>query len=192
MLFAVRLFLPSKTPQSSLRTAAGGVAIQSLGPLARTGLPRFARNDDWGVLDGKNRWIRSLAAGLLLSCSACASIVDGTSQEIVVTTTPAGADCTLVRDGVSVARINPTPGGVTLKKTKRDLTVTCSKPGYQTATFFDKSGTAPATFGNIVLGGLIGWGIDSAAGADNAYTTPINLTLPPITAATFPQSGKAN
>jgi hypothetical protein len=32
-----------------------------------------------------------------------------------------------------------------------------------------------------VLGGLVGWGIDSASGADNYYQSPVNLTLVPAT-----------
>lgn len=39
---------------------------------------------------------------------------------------------------------------------------------------------AGATFGNIVLGGGIGWAIDSASGADNKYTSPVNITLVPV------------
>lgn len=39
------------------------------------------------------------------------------------------------------------------------------------------SGSAGATFGNIVAGGLIGWGIDSASGSDNKYDSPVNMTL---------------
>ena len=35
---------------------------------------------------------------------------------------------------------------------------------------------------NIILGGGIGWAIDSASGADNKYTSPVNLTLVPLDA----------
>ena len=54
-----------------------------------------------------------------------------------------------------------------------------SGPGYQKATYHNKSGAAAATFGNIVLGGGIGWAVDSASGADNKYTSPVNITLAP-------------
>ncbi|MFN4088863.1 MAG: hypothetical protein ACK4QW_07435 [Alphaproteobacteria bacterium] len=36
--------------------------------------------------------------------------------------------------------------------------------------------------GNIILGGGIGWAIDSASGADNKYTSPVNMTLVPLSA----------
>jgi hypothetical protein len=41
----------------------------------------------------------------------------------------------------------------------------------------NKSSSAGATFGNIVAGGLIGWGVDSATGSDNKYDSPVNITL---------------
>jgi hypothetical protein len=44
----------------------------------------------------------------------------------------------------------------------------------------NKSGAAGATFGNIVLGGGIGWAIDSATGSDNKYDSPVNLSLVPL------------
>jgi len=37
-------------------------------------------------------------------------------------------------------------------------------------------------FGNIVLGGGIGWAIDSASGADNKYDGVVNVTLVPASA----------
>ena len=119
------------------------------------------------------------AAGL----GACSSIIEGTSQEIVVKTNPTGANCALMREGTAIARINPTPGGATIKKTKHDITVVCELSGYQQATYLDHSGVAGATFGNIIAGGGIGWAVDSASGADNKYDSPVNVTLVPVNAA---------
>ena len=116
---------------------------------------------------------------LLVSLTACSSVIEGTSQEIMVNTNPPGADCSLERQGLSIARIDPTPGAATIKKTKYDITIRCNKDGYDEATFLNHSGSAGATFGNIVLGGGVGWAIDSAAGADNKYDSPVNITLPP-------------
>lgn len=113
----------------------------------------------------------------VLFLSACSSIVEGTSQEIVVNTTPEGANCAFEREGQVIGRVSPTPGALTVKKTKHDMTITCKKAGYETATYFNKSDVAGATVGNILLGGGIGWAIDSASGADNKYETPVNITL---------------
>ena len=128
--------------------------------------------------------MRSLYAGAaVLLLSGCASIIEGTSQEIAINTNPAGADCALHRETVVIGRVNPTPGAVTIKKTKHDITIFCNKTGYQEASYFNNSGAAGATFGNIVLGGGIGWAIDSASGADNKYDSPVNITLVPNQAA---------
>jgi hypothetical protein len=115
--------------------------------------------------------------------SGCASVVEGTSQEIQVNTNPAGANCQFIREGNVIARVEQTPGGVTIKKTKHDITLKCNKEGYQEATYLNHSGAAGATFGNIVLGGGIGWAIDSASGADNKYDGVVNVTLVPGGAA---------
>ena len=121
-----------------------------------------------------------------LACAAlaaCSSIIEGTSQEITVNTNPAGADCLLNRQGLAVAHVSPTPGAATIQKTKDDITIVCTKDGFETATYLNHSGAAGATFGNIILGGGIGWPIDSASGADNKYDSPANITLVPKVAA---------
>jgi len=122
------------------------------------------------------------AAALLLTINGCASIIEGTSQTITLNTNPPGADCALTREGVVIGRVAPTPGSVVIQKTKHDITITCAKEGYQDATYLNHSGAAGATFGNIVLGGGIGWAIDSASGADNKYDSPVNITLVPMQA----------
>lgn len=118
-----------------------------------------------------------LVSAMVLALSGCSSIVEGTSQEIVINTNPPGANCSLMREGVSIGRVDPTPGAVTVKKTKNDMNIVCNKKGYNEATYFNKSDVAGATVGNILLGGGIGWAIDSASGADNKYTSPVNITM---------------
>ena len=117
--------------------------------------------------------------GVALMSGACSSIIEGTSQEIMVNTNPNGAKCVFNREGGVIGTIDTTPAALTVKKTKDDITVVCSKEGYQDASYLNHSGAAGATFGNIILGGGIGWAIDSASGADNKYDTPINITLVP-------------
>jgi hypothetical protein len=110
--------------------------------------------------------------------SGCSSIVSGTSQTLTINTSPEGADCAVVREGRVIGRVSPTPSSIVVQKTKHDITVECTKAGYQKATYYNKSDVEGATFGNIVLGGGIGWAIDSASGADNKYTEIMNITLP--------------
>jgi hypothetical protein len=129
-----------------------------------------------------------LIGAAALTLCGCASIWKGTSQEMVINTNPAGADCAINRNGETIGRVNPTPGQATIKKTKYAIDIACDKAGYQQATYFDKSGIESATWGNFIFGGLVGWGIDSASGADNHYESPINITLVPA-ASTPPRGG---
>lgn len=123
---------------------------------------------------------RTIVSAIALPCLAgCASIVEGTTQNILVNTNPPGADCGLYRQGLRIGSVMNAPGSALVNKTKHDIWVVCVKQGYQQATYFNHSGVAGGTFGNIVLGGGIGWAIDSADGADNKYDSPINLTLSP-------------
>jgi hypothetical protein len=122
----------------------------------------------------------------LLTLAGCSSIIEGTSQEITVNTNPSGASCAFMREGQPIGTVHPTPGAVLVKKTKYDITIVCDRPGFDQATYLNHSGAAGATFGNIVLGGGIGWAIDSTSGADNKYDTPVNLTMVPKAALLAP------
>ncbi len=131
-----------------------------------------------------------LCVVLAFGLANCASILSGTSQEIFVNTNPPGADCVLNRLGTSIGSVNPTPGEVTIQKTKEDITIVCNLEGYQEATHFSNSGIQAATWGNIVLGGGIGWAVDSARGADNYYDTPVNITLVPTGQTALPPASE--
>jgi hypothetical protein len=108
----------------------------------------------------------------------CASIFEGTSQQIAVRTTPAGARCTFWRNGGLVGDIPSTPGTVIIEKTKVDLFIVCDKPGYASATYVNRSGLAVATYANVLTLGLA-WAVDSSRGADNKYEGQIDLSLAP-------------
>jgi hypothetical protein len=110
--------------------------------------------------------------------SGCSSIVSGTTQTLTVNTSPEGANCKFFREGLVIGEVSQTPGSVLVKKTKHDITVECTKKGYEKTTYFNKSDIEGATVGNVILGGGIGWAIDSASGADNKYTEIMNITLP--------------
>ncbi len=114
-----------------------------------------------------------------LMVSACASIIEGTTQQILMTTNPPGAECGLYREqGLQIATIKSTPGSALIGKTKHDIWVVCVKPGYQQATYRDRSGLAGATAVNVI-GGIftlgistaIGAAVDASSGAGNEYET---------------------
>lgn len=109
--------------------------------------------------------------------SACATLVNGTSQTVTVSTTPPGASCTLDRMGARVGAIAATPGSIRLDKSKNDLSVTCSKEGYQTATVAHAPSFGAATFGNLIAGGVIGVVVDAASGANYTYPADVRLDM---------------
>ena len=108
--------------------------------------------------------------------SGCATIVDGSSQSMSVSTTPVqGAACTLTNS--EGTWFLTSPGSVTVHKTKNDLTATCTKDGFQPGSQVAVSKFGGATFGNIVAGGGIGAIVDAASGANYYYDSPMTVPL---------------
>ena len=68
---------------------------------------------------------------------------------------------------------------MTVKKTKHPIQVKCTKDGYEESVVTLKSEIQGSTFGNIILGGGIGWAIDSASGADNKYQEYVTVAMVP-------------
>jgi hypothetical protein len=122
-------------------------------------------------------------AALGAALSGCGTITQGTSQDIAITSNPSGAHCDFTRKGEHVATLDKTPGSVKVDKTKNDIMMTCTHDGFQDASVNLESGYGAGTFGNILLGGVIGWGIDSATGADNKYPSSANVQFVPVGAA---------
>lgn len=122
--------------------------------------------------------IALLAASSLLA--SCAAIVQGTTQEITVNTTPQGASCDFQREGRSIGTIPATPGTLKVDRTKFDISIVCAKDGYETSTYLHKSGAnVSGTGASILLTGGVGWAVDSASGADNQYEAAVNITMLP-------------
>jgi polysaccharide export outer membrane protein len=121
-------------------------------------------------------FLRMLFGAFLFSLSACASLVEGSSQSITIATDPPAARCVLTRQGAVIAAVNPTPASVTVEKTRDDIVITCNKDGYKQASFVNHSGIAPAAYANA-LGAGIGLAIDAASGSDNKYDGFVNIPL---------------
>lgn len=121
-------------------------------------------------------------AALGVALSGCATIVEGTTQPVSVTTTPqSGAQCTLANS--QGTWFLTSPGSTTVHKTKTDLNVTCVKPGFQPGHVVAISHFGATTAGNVIAGGLIGMGVDAASGANYHYDSPIVVPLGPPAAA---------
>jgi len=108
--------------------------------------------------------------------SGCASVIEGRSQKIQVCTQPeVGAQCYLQNNHGKVYLSN-TPGIATVPRSYQDLIITAQKPGYIESIVRIKSKTNCAAFGNVLLGGAIGAGVDCADGA--AYSYPEKIVIP--------------
>lgn len=126
-----------------------------------------------------------LASLLMLTAllPACATILEGSSQEMTVDTSPAGANCSFDRKGDHLGDIAPTPGSLKLEKSKNDLSVTCAKPGYATATVMQQPKFVGTTFLNLLVGGGIGFIVDASSGANFVYPAQVKLDLAPAAPA---------
>ena len=93
----------------------------------------------------------------------CATITRGTTDQIQIVSDPSGAD---VRTSLNQVCITP----CTLQVARSDqFGVVFSKPGYQDQTInvtTKIAGAGAAGFaGNLLLGGIVGMGVDAATGA---------------------------
>jgi hypothetical protein len=123
-----------------------------------------------------------LAAALALPCVGCASVVRGTTENISIATTPAGATAEI--SGLEIPTACVTPCVVQAKR-NADITVAISKDGYEPQVIpltKEVPGTGAAGFaGNLLAGGLIGMGVDAATGAAQDHKpNPVIVTLQPI------------
>jgi len=107
----------------------------------------------------------------------CASIVQGSDQVITIETPNCpGATCRLTNnDGTYY--INKTPGTITINKSRSELMVSCYIDSPSNAKLTSSSSKVEnMTFGNILIGGIIGGGVDMATGA--AYKYPSYISHP--------------
>jgi hypothetical protein len=108
---------------------------------------------------------------------ACASIVEGSSQSVLVTTPGVpDATCTLTSPEIG-SQVVRTPGSLTLSKSKHDVQVACTKEGYNDGAGTIASNFEGMTLGNLLIGGIIGVGIDAASGAMNKYQPQVAVVM---------------
>jgi hypothetical protein len=125
------------------------------------------------------RLLRLLPLLAVAFLPACATITTGTDHTMAVVTNPAGATCELRRGADLVGVIPRTPATVRFGKSYRDIAIDCAHPSAGRGTTTVTAGFQPMFLGNILLGGVIGMGVDiiSAAGAD--YPTTAYVTIQP-------------
>jgi hypothetical protein len=108
----------------------------------------------------------------------CATITKGTTQTIAIDTPGVpGATCTIQTQ--TGPRGVTTPGNVVLDKTASPLPITCTKECYIAGSSIIPSGTETMAAGNVLLGGVIGLGVDAATGAMNKYPDLVTVAMTP-------------
>lgn len=118
----------------------------------------------------------------LISLTACASIIEGSTQEIIVDTNPsASVACTLTNERGQWS-VGATPSTVKVKRSKSNLDIFCDSPQYvgQVSNVSDGESWA---MGNVLLGGVIGAGVDAGTGALFSYDDHIIVPLRSKTAS---------
>src|SRR3954470_7073241 len=120
-----------------------------------------------------------LAAAIAAPCIGCASVTRGTTENISISSTPAGATAEL--SGLDNPTACGTPRGVVGKRSA-DIPVTVSKEGYEPQVIpltKEIPGSGAAGFaGNLLVGGLVGMGVDAATGAAQDHKpNPVIVTL---------------
>lgn len=122
-----------------------------------------------------------------LAVSGCATVTSGTTQVVAVQTIPPGARCAFSRAGEGViGHIPSTPGQVEVKKGWKSIQVACDRSGYPTAQAELSADLQPMTFGNILVGGIIGVAVDAATGAMAKYDGAITIHMDPSQRPTAP------
>jgi len=114
---------------------------------------------------------------LSIATTGCATIIKGTSQDVSVSSTPAGASVLIRSNAGADVFQGTTPASAKLAK-KREYTVTVSNPGYEDVRVAITQSFEGWFIGNLLCGGIIGGVIDAVDGAMwNLEPNMINVTL---------------
>lgn len=136
------------------------------------------------------RILGMLALGAALG--GCASATRGWDEQINLASTPSGAIAKL--NGPSNSPSCVTPCVVQVRRSD-EISVTFEKEGFEpqvVALTKEIAGTGAAGFaGNLLLGGIIGMGVDAATGAALDHKpNPVIVTLQPIVPPAPPPTRK--
>ena len=123
-------------------------------------------------------WQASIPGFIACLTGGCASVTEGTTEPIYVTTSPEpGANCE-VSNGRGSWLVT-TPGVVVIKKSDSVLTVHCTKDGRHDAKeyYAAKLPTAALVGAFIPYVGLVSAAVDGSSGASGEYPNTITITM---------------
>lgn len=107
----------------------------------------------------------ALLTGILLSATSCATIITGTKDKITFNSTPEGAK--VMHKGVEKCT---TPCTAEIPRSLSKQMVTFEKEGFNSKEVKLTKTFNPVTLVNILVGGVIGLGIDTATGSLTKYS----------------------
>lgn len=114
----------------------------------------------------------ALVAAASAALSGCATVMNGTSQDIAFDSAPGGATVKVTTGATCM-----TPCKLELKRGK-DLRADFNKSGYKPAYVLVQSKLGGATFANVLAGGIVGAVVDGSNGASNHLSpNPVNVRL---------------
>lgn len=154
--------------------------------------------------------VRAVSVSAIMLCivglSGCASIINGSSREVHIKSSPDGAEFTIRNKAGEVVISGTTPQKVLLKSgagyfRSEAYNVSFRKPGYSSQTTAINTSLSGWYWGNLLLGGLIGMlAVDPVTGAmyklpDEAVATlqaetsmaPVNGELMLVTVDQVPE-----
>ncbi len=126
------------------------------------------------------RFVAFLALAAVLPLGACATVTRGTTNQVTMASEPPGAEAR-----TSLGHQCPTtPCTIEVPRSSQFI-ATFSKPGYRDAQVpvsTRVAGSGAAGFaGNILIGGIVGMGVDAATGATlEHFPNPVVGTLEPL------------
>lgn len=113
---------------------------------------------------------------LAMNLGGCATIISGDSEDISISTSPNLDAVCEAKNSRGVWTVPSAPGNVLVKRSSSNLVINCkTKDGYK-GTRVINSGIKGAAAGNLLIGGVIGGGIDAATGA--AFDYPSDIVVP--------------
>lgn len=132
----------------------------------------------------------------LTACTGCASIVSKSNYPVNITSQPSDADITIVNKKGRVVYEGKTPTIVDLKAGAgffqgQDYVVTFNKDGYETQTAqIERKLDNWYLFGNIAVGGFIGWLIVDPITGAMWVLEDVNVNLQPKPGSYLPTENK--
>ena len=125
--------------------------------------------------------LQAAALVVVALASGCASLTNNTTQPIVVSTTCGaqpiqGASCRIINANGSWS-VPSTPGSVMIRKAPSDMAVDCRMPKSAAMPVVAESHATTGAWGNLLVGGLVGFGVDSYRDAAWKYDTEVVVDM---------------